>query len=146
MNRIVLEGRIADGASLTQVPRLYAPGPVRIDTDAVTFVNSAGMRELVRFIRTLRESGHEIVMERVADVLMTQINMLEELARSVSVASFHAQYVCPACGAESAPIVDVAQHRALLRTLQAPRLPCPECGSQMDLGDFPERYLSVFKA
>jgi predicted RNA-binding Zn-ribbon protein involved in translation (DUF1610 family) len=145
MNRIVLEGRIADGASLVHVAREHPPGPVTIDTDAVTFVNSAGMRELVRFVRALREAGHEVVMERVADVLMTQLNMIEELARSVTVTSFHAQYVCPACGAESDPLVDAREHARLLREMKAPRLPCPECGAAMDLGDFPERYLGVFK-
>jgi hypothetical protein len=29
--------------------------------------------------------------------------------------------------------------------MQAPTLPCPECNAQMELGDFPERYLLVFR-
>ena len=29
--------------------------------------------------------------------------------------------------------------------VQAPKLPCEECGAAMELGDFPERYLSIFR-
>jgi predicted RNA-binding Zn-ribbon protein involved in translation (DUF1610 family) len=144
VNYVALSGRIADGVSLADHLDGHAPGPVVVDTEGVTFVNSVGMRELVRLLRGLRERGHEVRMERVADVLMTQLNLFAD-ARQLTIASFHAQYVCPACGAESAPLVEVAPHLPLLRALKAPQMPCPECGAAMDLGDFPERYLSVFK-
>jgi len=74
------------------------------------------------------------------------MNLIPEFAGSVKVTSFHAQYVCGSCGAEVAPIVDAVVHAEALRRMQAPRLPCPECGAQMELGDFPERYLTVFRA
>ena len=73
------------------------------------------------------------------------MNMVAELAKHVRIASFHAQYVCPACGAEHAPLVDAVRNAQALRRLEAPRLPCPECSGQMELGDFPERYLMIFK-
>ena len=144
--RVFFAGRIDDSASFADLIARIPAGEVVLDTDGVTFVNSIGMREWMRFVRALRDGGARIVLERVADVLMTQINMIPELARNVTVASFHAQYVCPACGAEAAPVVDAVAHAAGLRALQAPALPCPECGSAMELGDFPERYLSIFRA
>ncbi len=144
MNYIALSGRIADGVSLAHHAEGHGPGPVVVDTEGVTFVNSVGIRELVRLLRALRERGHQVRMERVADVLITQLNLFAD-ARQLTIVSFHAQYVCPACGAESAPLVEVAPHLAMLRAQKAPQLPCPECGAAMDLGDFPERYLSVFK-
>ena len=116
-----------------------------IDTDGVSFVNSIGMREWIRLIRGLRERGDAVVLERVADVLMAQLNMISEMREKVRIASFHAQYVCSACGAESAPVIDAALHAASLAQLVAPRLPCAECSHPMDLGDFPERYLLIFK-
>ena len=61
------------------------------------------------------------------------------------IVSFHAQYVCPACGAEPSPLVDAAAHALALAAMRAPALPCPECGAAMELGDFPERYLSIFR-
>jgi predicted RNA-binding Zn-ribbon protein involved in translation (DUF1610 family) len=141
--RVALSGRIDDSASFESLAQLPAGG-VAIDTSGVTFVNSIGMREWIRLIRLLRERG-PVVLERVADVLMTQMNLIPEFARSVSITSFHAQYVCPSCGAESAPLVDAIAYGDSLRAMKAPKLPCPECGSAMDLGDFPERYLTIFR-
>ena len=142
--RLTLTGRIDDSAAFGDLPAQLPVGGVTIDTGAVTFVNSIGMREWIRLIRALRERG-PVVLERVADVLITQMNMIRELATSVEIASFHAQYVCASCGHESAPLVDVAAHAEALKAMKAPKLPCPECGAAMDLGDFPERYLSIFR-
>lgn len=144
-SRAVLVGRIDDSAPLGEVAAALPVGAVSIDTGGVTFVNSIGMREWLRFIRALREKGATVTLVRVADVLMTQLNLFGDLARMVAIESFHAHYVCATCGAEAAPLVDVATHAQLLRSQKAPQLPCPECQSAMDLGDFPERYLSVFK-
>jgi len=142
---LTLFGRIDDAAALGGLLDRIGHGEVTIDTDGVSFVNSIGMREWIRLIRGLRDRGDTVVLTRVADVLMAQLNMISELKEKVRIASFHAQYVCAACGAESAPVVDVAAHAASLAKMVAPRLPCPECGAPMDLGDFPERYLLIFK-
>jgi predicted RNA-binding Zn-ribbon protein involved in translation (DUF1610 family) len=143
--RLVLTGRIDETASgLTALAVQLPAGEVSIDTAGVTFVNSVGMREWMRLVRALRERG-AVRFIGVADVLITQMNMVPEFKGS-AIASFHAQYVCPSCGAEATPLIDVAIHGDALRQMTAPRLPCPECGAAMDLGDFPERYLSVFRA
>ena len=142
--RVTLAGRIDDGTSFEGLAAKLPAGGVTIDTSGITFVNSVGMREWIRLVRALREKG-PVTLERVADVLMTQMNLIRELAGSVQITSFHAQYVCPSCGHESAPVVDAVAHADVLRTMKAPKLPCPECGAAMDLGDFPERYLSIFR-
>ena len=141
---VVLSGRIDDAASFDALAKQLPAGGVTIDTNDITFVNSVGMREWIRLVRALRERG-PVMLERVADVLMTQMNMIPELHTSVQIVSFHAQYACAACGAEATPLVDVAAHADTLRAMKAPKLPCPECGAAMDLGDFPERYLTIFR-
>jgi len=144
-SRAVLVGRIDDSVSLAVLADKLPTGAVTIDTDGVTFVNSIGMREWMRLVRALRERGCTITLERVADVLMTQLNLFGDLAKQATIASFHAPYVCPSCGAEASPVIEVGPNAAQLRAQTAPPMPCPECGSAMDLGDFPERYLTVFK-
>jgi anti-anti-sigma regulatory factor len=139
-NQVALVGRIDDSATFADLPARLPPGEIVIDTEGVTFVNSVGMREWIRLLRALRETGHAIRLERVADVLMTQMNLIAELAGAVAISSFHAQYVCPACGAEGTPLVEVGGGLARM-----PPLPCSECGAAMELGDFPERYLMIFK-
>ena len=143
-NRVTMVGRIDDSATFADLPARLPASEIAIDTDGVTFINSLGMREWIRLLRALRETGRSVRLERVADVLITQMNMIAEL-KGVTISSFHAQYVCPACGAESAPLVDAVANAPLLRELKAPAMPCPECGAAMELGDFPERYLMIFK-
>jgi anti-anti-sigma regulatory factor/predicted RNA-binding Zn-ribbon protein involved in translation (DUF1610 family) len=144
--RAVLTGRIDDTSRLAELAVQLPAGDTVIETSGVTFVNSNGMREWVRLIRALRERG-TITLEAVGDVLTVQMNLLSEFAGgAVRIASFHAPYVCPACGGEATPRVDAIAHDAELRALRAPSLPCPECGTAMELADFPERYLSVFGA
>lgn len=143
--RVTMVGRIDDTCALSELVAQIPSGGIAIDTSGVTFINSIGMREWMRFVRAVRERG-PITLERVADVLMTQLNMFSEMAASVTVTSFHAQYACPACGAEATPLVDAVANVSSLRALVAPNLPCPECGAAMDLADFPERYLTIFKS
>ena len=145
-SRVTFQGRIDDGSPLGELAGKIPAGPVTLDTGAVTFVNSIGMREWIRMLRVLRERGI-VTLENVADVLMTQMNLVPELAENptMRIASFHAQYACPKCGNEVAPVVDAIANADALRQMRAPTLPCPECGSDIELGDFPERYLTVFK-
>jgi anti-anti-sigma regulatory factor/ribosomal protein S27AE len=144
--RVTMTGRIDDSANLGELTRQLTDNYIAIDTGGVTFVNSIGMREWLRLLRTLRERGAVVTLERVADVLMTQMNMLVDAARGVHIASFHAQYACSKCGGETAPLIDATAYAELLQQMQAPRMPCPECGSAMELADFPERYLTIFRS
>jgi anti-anti-sigma regulatory factor len=143
--RAVLAGRIDDSCQLAEISDQLSPGEVVIDTAGVTFVNSIGMREWGRFIRALRARG-SVTLEAVADVLMAQMNLITEFRSGVRITSFHASYVCPACGYEASLLIDAVAHAERLRQLQAPALPCPECRAAMGLADFPERYLSLFRA
>lgn len=142
--RIVLTGRIDDTAQLEGLAVHLPVADVAIDAEAVTFVNSVGLRELIRLVRALRAGGRRVVLERVADVLITQLNLVAELARSVTVASFHAQYACDRCGAEHAPLVDAVANATLLAEMKLPVVVCPECGGESRLADFAERYVSIF--
>jgi hypothetical protein len=140
-----LVGRIDEAAAavLAALPAQLPAGEITLDTGEVSFVNSVGLREWIRLIRTLRAQGR-VTLVRLADVLIAQANVIPELATGVTIASFHAPYACDGCGAEASRLVDAIAHRAELAALTAPPLPCVECGAAMTLADFPERYLTVF--
>ena len=142
--RLRLSGRIDEASPVGDLAARLPPGPIIIDTGGVEFVNSVGLREWMRLVRTLSAQG-TVTLERVADPLMTQMNLISEFSGQVRIASFHAPYVCPACGAEANPLVDVDANAQALAALKPPPIPCPECGAAMELGDFPERYLSIFQ-
>lgn len=143
-SRLALAGRIDDGSPLGEIAAKLPHGDVAIDTGKVTFVNSIGVREWMRLVRALRERG-TVTLERVSDVLVAQMNLVPGMADGVQISSFHAPYVCPACGVETAPLIDAVAHAAGLRVLQAPTVPCRDCGGQMELADFPQRYLGIFR-
>jgi anti-anti-sigma regulatory factor len=143
-SHVVLVGRIDEATPLGELAEHLAPGDVTIDASGVSFVNSVGLREWMRLVRALSARG-AVTLQRVADPLMTQMNLISEFSGRVRIASFHAPYVCPKCGAEAAPLVDVDAHLQALAALQPPPFTCSECGTAMELGDLPERYLSIFR-
>ena len=144
-SRVTFAGRIDDASPLGELASQIPPGDVAIDCGGVAFVNSFGMREWLHLVRALSDRG-EVTLERVADVLMTQMNLFSEFRARVRIASFHAQYLCPACGAEAVPLVDAIAHAEALAAMRPPPIPCGECGAPMELADFPERYLGVLRA
>lgn len=140
---ITLRGRMDETSRLEEIVPQLPAGDLVFDCEAIVFVNSFGMREWVRFVRALSARG-TVTLQRVADTLMSQMNLIPELAHRLRIASFHAQYVCPTCGAEAVPLIDAIAHAEELAALRAPTVPCTECGAAMELGDFPERYLGLF--
>ena len=142
--RMTLAGRFDDAVvGLPEMADKLPQGDVTIDLEGITFVNSVGMREWVRLVRILKDRG-TITLARVAEGLMGQMNLIPEFKGTVRIASFHAQYSCPKCGAEADPLVDAVAHLLSLRAKNFPAMPCPECGSAMTLAEFPERYLTLF--
>ncbi|HRC56802.1 MAG: hypothetical protein IPI49_33490 [Myxococcales bacterium] len=144
-SRLVLAGRLDDAAPLSGLATTDLDRHLVIDTGGISFVNSIGIREWMRLLRTLHEAGIQVALENVADVLITQMNMIPDASGHAEIRSFHALYACEACGAESSPLIEVAPHRAELAAMRPPSVKCDECGGKMDLGDYPERYLSVFR-
>ena len=143
--RAALAGRMDDASPLTEIAAALPPGDVVIECGGVTFVNSFGTREWLRLLRALSERG-TVTLERVADALMTQMNLIPEFAERARITSFHAQYLCPACGAHAAPLIDAVAHAAQLAAMRMPPVTCRECGAAMESADFPERYLCLFSA
>lgn len=142
--RMALVGRFDDGVvGLPEMADALPHGDVTIDLEGITFVNSVGMREWVRLVRILKDRG-TITLARVAEGLMGQMNLIPEFKGAVRVASFHAQYACSKCGAEADPLIDAVAHLLELRAKNFPVMACPECGSPMELAEFPERYLTLF--
>jgi hypothetical protein len=142
---LALAGRIDDTALLISLAEHVTADLVAIDTGDVVFVNSPGIREWIRFLRALSASGARIRLVRVADVLVTQLNLIPDVATGAEVASVMAPYACDKCGAEASQLVDVTANRSALLALQTPTFACSECGTQMVLDDFPDRYFAFVR-
>ena len=148
-SRRLTVNRTADGIALTGVidesaslPELLpqTPGRLRIDLAGVTFINSLGVREWIRFLATAAQAGVAVELARVSEPLIQQLNMIVAARGQAEVLSFYAPYACDACGREESLLIDLAPNRAALARGEAPAAKCPECGSAMAFNDFPQRY------
>jgi hypothetical protein len=146
LRRLTLAGRIDDSAPLASLVDTVKAAEVVIDTGGVVFVNSIGVREWMRFLRGLAATGSRIRLENVAEVLVTQMNLIPDLRTGVTIASVQAPYECAKCGAEVSQLIDLQHHGNALRALKPPTFTCPECGGALALADYPDRYFAFLRA
>ncbi len=140
--RVVLRGRLDETAAISGRADAWRADQVTIDTAEVVFINSIGVREWMRLVRGLTERGAKVRLDRCAEVIIEQINMIDEARGSAEVLSFHAPYQCTGCGLEVSMLLDVGRHGAAMRRMEAPPMTCPDCGQAMELYEMPEKFFS----
>lgn len=142
VRRVALRGKLDELSPISGRVAAWAAGQVVVDTAEVVFINSIGVREWMRLIRGLTDRGSKVLLERCAEVIIEQINMIDEAKGQAEVVSFHAPYQCSSCGLEASMLIDVARHGAAMRRMQAPAMSCPDCGQPMELYEVPEKFFS----
>jgi anti-anti-sigma regulatory factor len=140
--QIRLAGSIDETAKLVDLVSQAQGGRLALDLGDVTFINSLGVRDMIRMQAAARESGVQVELRRVSEPIVHQLNMIIATRGDAEVTSFFAPYQCDACGREESLLIDAVAHGKQLAQLQPPPQKCPECGSQMAFNDFPERYFS----
>lgn len=137
---LVLRGQIEDDADLGSLgDSLHRP--VVVNLEGVDFINSLGVRAWVVFLEGLRGRGVAVVLRRVSEAMVDQMNMIMEARCHATIESFYAPYACPACGLETRGLLEVGVYAPALRRHAPPRLPCPSCRGDMVFDDIPSRSL-----
>ena len=137
---LYLTGVIDEACRLGDLLPAQGPAILRLDLAGVSFINSLGVREWIRFLANAHKAGIRIELARVSEPLIQQLNMIVAARGHADVVSFFAPYACDACGREDSLLIDLAPHRHRLQMGDAPTAVCPECGSMMVFNDFPQRY------
>jgi anti-anti-sigma regulatory factor len=122
----------------TDFSAALAGGPPRavVDLSAVDRVNSYGVREWIRFLKTLVQAGVDVTLDGVSVPMVRQMNMIPQVRAGARVAAIDAPYYCPACDDERAVRLDAA-------TRSPPATPpCPTCGAAMDFDDVADGYFA----
>lgn len=136
-NRIVLQGEITEDADFSPLLGVQAPRLV-IDLSQITRINSSGLREWIEFARACNKAGAQLVLERCAPIVVTQLNMIWNFAgKDGQVRSVYAPYYCSRCDLEHQELIDFSGGTASLPS----SLPCPKCGAPLDFEDVQEVYL-----
>jgi anti-anti-sigma regulatory factor len=139
---LMLAGSIDESADLMTLLGRARDGRLVLDLAGVTFINSLGVRDWIRFQTTATQQAVAVELRRVAEVLIHQLNMIIATRGTARVTSFFAPYACDSCGREESLLVDAVANAQRLATLEPPPMTCPECSGQMAFNDFPERYFS----
>ena len=139
---LYLAGAIDETAGLLDLVGRATGADLTLDLAGVTFINSLGVRDWIRMQAAATKSGVRIVLRRVSEPVVHQLNMIIATRGTGMVQSFYAPYACDACGREDSLLIDAVAHAPALVHMQAPPMTCPECGAQMAFNDFPERYFS----
>ena len=139
---LLLAGSIDESSDLMALLARAQHGKLALDLAGITFINSLGVRDWIRFQSTATQQGIQIELRRVAEVLIHQLNMIIATRGTARVTSFFAPYACDSCGREESLLVDAVANAPQLASLLPPPMTCPECSGQMAFNDFPERYFS----
>jgi CheY-like chemotaxis protein len=139
-SRVVIKGDITEASSLaTLVPLLV--GRVDFDLSQVAYINSLGVRDWIRFLRSANIQGYEFHACSVPFVL--QAALIPPMLGRGTVVSFFAPYYCESCDHQEDRLL---QSAAILAAGYAPPVfQCPGCSGTLALDDLPERYLAFLR-
>jgi hypothetical protein len=139
-HRVTLSGQLDERANLNDVAKGIKE-QASFDLAHVSFINSIGVREWIRMLRTLKDRNVAVALRRCSEAMVQQMNMIVETVGHAKVESLHMPYACDKCGNEASMCIEVRDHAAALAKMQPPPQKCPECSGEMQFSEIPARYL-----
>jgi anti-anti-sigma regulatory factor len=133
--RVMISGEICEETDFQ--PILEIPGPLVLDLAGVSRINSCGVREWLNFVVHLRQGGRELILERCAPVIVTQLNTIYNFTGGGQVRSVFGPYYCPACDREENHLIDLTASETV-----PDHIPCPGCHAGMEFEDLQDQYLA----
>jgi len=137
---VILQG---DFREHTDFARLQArlSGTVEFDLAWVRYLNSAGVRHWVNFLRALdRVESYRFVRASVAFV--TQAAMVPEVLGYGQVDSFLVPYACEDCDLEEDRLMQTVALTGGGWPPNVPDFACPRCKGELIFDDLPQRYFA----
>jgi ABC-type transporter Mla MlaB component len=144
--RLVLAGRIDEHAHLADLEATVEDMTLAIDLAGVSYINSLGVRDWVKFLRAFAKREIAVTLERCADVMVHQMNMIVDARGAARVASIYAPFACDACGWEGAELIETAEVQPIVAMGRAPEIVCPDCQASARFADFIDRYFLFLNA
>ena len=137
-----LSGGIDEDARLDRLAgELAGQRAVRLDLADVVRINSCGVREWVRFMRSIpRET--KLTLESCSPIVVSQVNMISNFAGHAHIVSVKAPFACTACGYEEDVVIAVKGQPP-----QFPKRVCPKCAKpQLMFDDVESSYFAFMAA
>jgi ABC-type transporter Mla MlaB component len=116
---------------------------IEVDLFGVRRINSAGVRQWIRFVSALA-GGRDVVLVRCPAAFVWQASMIGNFLGCATVRSFYAPYICPRCDATRSVLVEVASLDGDGPTL--PEVRCDACAEAMESDVVQEVFLGFLRA
>lgn len=139
---LTLDGDLTeDFQILTVAEALDGPlTPLTIDLAGVRRINSAGVREWIRFVGALGP-GRPITLARCPAAFIRQAGMIKNFLGGAVVESLYVPYLCPRCEASRTELVEAAA----LAGHSFPEARCEACAVAMEADVVPEAFLAFLE-
>jgi anti-anti-sigma regulatory factor len=133
--KVVVSGEITEETDFA--PILDAKGrTILVDLGGVSRINSCGVREWLNFVTALEQRGRQLVLERCAPVIVTQLNTIYNFAGDGHVRSVLGPYYCARCDREDNQLIELAKTRSIPESIK-----CSSCGGEMEFEEVHDHYL-----
>lgn len=137
------KGHIDEDAQFSQVDVAGAK-VVKIDLDSVEAINSCGIREWIKWIRTVPESS-QIVYKKCPKIIVDQINMVDGfLPQNGKVESFYVPYYSDDSGNEKMVLFTEGKEFSG-NEVNAPEAIKDEDGSEMEMDVIEAKYFKFLR-
>lgn len=115
-------------------------GVVVVSMDQVHRITSYGVREWIRAVKGMAAEYCCFVKCRPA--VVSQFNIVANFAGPGALLTFYAPYHCPKCGEGFELLLDMREHYAHIKRLEAPEATCPTCKGPAEFDDIASDYFA----
>jgi anti-anti-sigma regulatory factor len=138
---IRLEGYICEDNRLKETIDRIDSNVAIINTAAVTRINSAGVREWVKWIEKLEAKGINNYFVECSPGIMNHVNLVINFIGSGRIVSFYAPYFCPQCSVERAVLLELDD--LLNRRIDPPpKCRCSQCDHVLEFDESEDFFFS----
>jgi len=140
---VIFQGDFREHTDFSRLLPLLA-GSVAFDLAWVRYLNSAGVRHWVNFLRGL-DSVDDYRFMRASVAFVTQAAMVPEVLGHGQVDSFLVPYACEDCDLEEDRLMQTAALTGAGWPPVVPDFACPRCKGELIFDDLPQRYFAFLE-
>lgn len=138
---IALAGSLDEWADLDALfDQLPSRATIALDLSQVKRISSVGVRIWIVFVEKLKQHDIPLEMHGCSVVIVRQLTMISQFRGHGKVCSAYAPYYCSKCVKEQLRLIDLS---ANVEAQLQQSMPCPTCGTLIDLDEEPELYTEL---
>jgi anti-anti-sigma regulatory factor len=112
---------------------------IKINFEDVEMINSCGVREWIKFVEAVSNTGSKVQYFNCPQIVVQQVNMVTGFVpNNGTVETFYAPYFCDECENEDKALLKSGE----LTGRTAPEITCTKCGEVSEIDAMEDIYLN----